>query len=334
MSAALSPRSGRRSVPLWRGIDDVPAEFGPCVVALGVFDGLHRGHRRLIDKARSIGHDSGLPVLLVTFDPHPARVLGVDRDTASLSTIEHRAELAADAGVDAVCVLRFTRELAVRTPPEFAQDVLADGLRATAVVVGADFTFGAGGAGSLDTLHELGHVHGFTAHGVALLQAVDVPYSSTHARACLRVGDLAGAARVLGRPHRVDGRRLGEAVRLADDTALPPPGYYRALVDDEPGLVGIDPVGWLWLLDPDRHKSIGPVTVAFLDHVQPDRWPLIGPGLPVGPPGRAAEPAAADRSDPAWGPDRVVHDRSFPGAALGVSDQLHQASDSPPPSVK
>lgn len=273
MTAATTPHTDESTaglhIPLWFGVDEVPADYGRCVVALGVFDGLHRGHRRLVDHARRIGRERGLPVLLVTFDPHPARVLGIDRDTAALSTIEHRAELAVGAGVDAVCVLRFTRELAALTPEEFAGHVLADGLRAAAVVVGANFTFGARGAGTVDTLHDLGTTLGFTAHGVGLLQAVDIPCSSTHARECLRAGDLAGAARALGRPHRVDGHRFGDAVRLADDTALPPTGRYQALVDGKPGRVEIDPVGWLRIDDADPLPSGRHVTVTFLDHEAP-----------------------------------------------------------------
>ena len=253
-------------VPLWHGVDDVPATFGPCVVTLGVFDGLHRGHRRLVEQARAVGRDRGLPVVLVTFDPHPARVLGLDRDTAALSTIGHRAELAAQAGVDAVCALRFTRELAAGTPAGFAGEVLVTGLRADAVVVGANFTFGAGGAGTVDTLHELGRAMGFTAHRVGLLQAVDAPCSSTHIRRCLRAGDLAGAARALGRPHRVDGHRLGDAVLLDGDTALPPTGRYRVLVDGRDARVDVGPGESLRIVDADPHATGRPVTVTFLDH--------------------------------------------------------------------
>ncbi len=268
MTVALSPRTGQQpaGVPLWRGVDEVPADFGPCVVALGAFDGLHRGHRRLIDHARGLGREGGLPVLLVTFDPHPARVLDIDRDTAALTTIGHRIELAANAGVDAVCVLRFTPELAARSPEQFARGVLAQGLRAAAVVVGANFTFGARGAGTVDTLDELGRGLGFTAHGVALLQAVDSPCSSSHTRRCLRNGDLAGAARALGRPHRVDGHRSGDAVHLAENTALPPTGSYHALVDGRPGRVEIDPAGRLRILDSHATYSGHAVIVEFLDH--------------------------------------------------------------------
>lgn len=268
MTAALLPPTGhqRPGIPLWLGVDAVPADFGPCVVTLGVFDGLHRGHRRLIDHARAIGRDRGLPVLLVTFDPHPARVLGIDRDTAALSTIGHRTELAADAGADGVCVLRFTDELAARSPEQFAREVLADGLRTAAVVVGANFTFGARGAGTVDSLHQLGHDLGFTTHGVGLLQAVDSPCSSSHTRRCLRDGDLAGAARALGRPHRVDGHRRGDAVHLAENTALPPTGRYHALVDARPGRVWIDSLGRLRLLDGVSTHLNQAVTVEFLDY--------------------------------------------------------------------
>lgn len=262
----LDAPTTHRDVPLWYGVDEVPAAFGPCVVTLGVFDGLHRGHRTLIDRARDIGRDRGLPVVLATFDPHPARVLGIDRDTSALSTIGHRADLAAQAGVDGVCVLRFDRALAARTPGEFARGVLCDGLRAAAVVVGANFTFGARGAGTVDALADLGRELGFTAHGVALLQAVDAPCSSTYTRRCLRDGDLAEAARALGRPHRVDGHRLGDAVLLAEDTALPPSGRYRASVDGHEGLVEVDEVGRLWIVDPRPGGSGRPVRVDFLDH--------------------------------------------------------------------
>lgn len=268
----LTTDEATAGIPLWQGVDEVPTGFGPCVVALGVFDGLHRGHRRIVAAARALGRRRGLPVLLVTFDPHPARVLGSGRDTATLSTLAHRAELAADAGVDAVCVLRFTRELAARTPAEFARDVLATGLRASAVVVGDDFTFGARGAGTVPTLQALGRELGFTAHGVPLLQAAGgTTCSSTHTRRCLRDGDLAGVERALGRPHRVDGLRRGDVVTLAPDTALPPAGRYRALVGDRPATVEVGTDAGLRVLGPGPCGAGGPVSVTFLGHFTPPR---------------------------------------------------------------
>lgn len=213
---------------LWRGLADVPADWPACAVTIGVFDGIHRGHAHLIERTRA----QGLPTVLVTFDPHPARVLGLPRDTAALSTAERRAELAHDLGVDAVCVLPFTRALARVSPEDFVADVLVGTLHAVAVVVGANFTFGHRGAGTVDTLRALGPRHGFTTHGVDLLPVSDGPCSSTHVRGCLRAGDVEGAATALGRPHRVDGVFVDvTTVVTPPGTALPAPGGYLAAAD-------------------------------------------------------------------------------------------------------
>lgn len=238
MTAALAQRAPVRT-PLWYGLDEVPADLGPSVLTIGVFDGLHRGHRRLVDHARDVADERGLPLVLVTFDPHPARVLGTGKDTATLSSLEHRAELAGAAGADAVCVLRFTRDLAGLSPEEFARHVLAGVLDARAVVVGVNFTFGARAAGDVTTLQQLGAGLGFTTHAVPLVQAVDAPCSSSYTRRCLRAGDLDAATRALGRPHRVDGRRSGNLVTLDPDTAVPPPGRYHADVDGLAAVVSV-----------------------------------------------------------------------------------------------
>lgn len=218
-----------RARQLWRGPADVPTDLGSRVVTLGVFDGVHLGHARLIDRALETGRALGLPTVLVTFDSHPARVVGLLRDTAALSTVERRAELVWDHGVDEVCVLPFTKAFARLEPAEFVAEVLVSRLHAAAVVVGDNFTFGHRGAGTVETLRRLGERHGFRAHGVDLLRAAsdDMPLSSTYIRDCLRRGDLDGARRVLGRPHRVEGflSADGELV-VAEHTALPAPGQY------------------------------------------------------------------------------------------------------------
>lgn len=263
----VSSATTSRRVLLWHDLTDVPPGWGPCVVTIGVFDGVHRGHRHLIDRAVREGRDRGLPTVLVTFDPHPALVLGIDRDTAALSSIEHRAQLVADLGVDAVCVLRFTRELAALSPAEFAGHVLTDSLRARAVVVGANFTFGARAAGNLDTLADLGARNGFTAHGVALLPAeADIPCSSTYTRTCLRAGDLRAATRALGRPHRVDGRLHCGVVTVADGTALPPAGHYTGTLDGRPAVVEVADRRTLYLhATSSADEQLRAVTVTFHD---------------------------------------------------------------------
>ncbi|MFD4255313.1 cytidyltransferase [Amycolatopsis thermoflava] len=224
--------------PVWR--DTVPAGLGPCVVTLGVFDGVHRGHARLIGEAVGIGRARGLPTVLVTFDPHPARVVGPPRCTDALSTVERRAELAGELGVDAVCVLSFTRELAGMSPLDFVARILAGRLRAAAVVVGGNFTFGHRGEGTPETLRRLGRNYGFTTHPVDLLPLV----SSTHVRSCLRAGDVVGAARALGRPHRVEGVLADGRLRVEPGTALPAPGVYRGrLTCGDEVLVEVDAEG-------------------------------------------------------------------------------------------
>lgn len=268
MTVASAVLEDVRSVPLWRDRSEVPAEFGPCVATIGVFDGVHQGHRRLIGRACEIGRRQGRPVVLVTFDPHPARVLGLGRDTATLTGVVRRTELAAEAGVDAVCVLRFTPSLAARSPAEFVRDVLVDRLQVSAVVVGVNFTFGARGSGSVETLRDLGGEHGFTAHGVPLLGAVDAPCSSTYVRRCIRNGDLDAAARALGRPHLVDGRCSGSAVLLAENTALPPAGRYQGLVNGRIGQVEVESTGGLTLLDESQDMpGDTAVSVVFLRRV-------------------------------------------------------------------
>jgi len=103
------------STPVWR-LGDLPAHRGRCVATIGVFDGVHHGHSRLIGRAVDLARAAALPVVLVTFDPHPALVVGPPRDVAALSTVEQRADLAGALGIDAVCVLPFTREFARLTP--------------------------------------------------------------------------------------------------------------------------------------------------------------------------------------------------------------------------
>ncbi|MFV0459725.1 MAG: hypothetical protein ACK5MT_13250 [Actinomycetales bacterium] len=216
-----SPARGGGRRP-WNGVEEIPPAWGPSAITIGVFDGVHRGHTRLIERTIQAAQRHRVPSVLVTFDPHPARVIGPPRDTATLSTPARRAELAGRLGVDAVLVLPFTPALA-RTPADaFATRVLVDNLHAVAVVVGRNFRFGAGGKGDLATLRHLGHRHGFTVEGVPLLHTAQSRCSSTYVRHCLSSGDLAAATRALGRPHRVEGRLSEGTLTVPAYTALPP----------------------------------------------------------------------------------------------------------------
>ena len=161
-----------------------------CVAAIGSFDGVHRGHRRVLETART----AGTPVTVVTFWPHPRLVLGNRVDL--LSTLERRIELLEDAGIDEVLIVEFTPELAAREPAEFADSVLRQ-IGAKVIVVGESFRFGRGAAGDPTLLRELG----FDVRTVATLEGV----SSTNVRNLLRDGDVESAARLLGRPPELEG---------------------------------------------------------------------------------------------------------------------------------
>jgi riboflavin kinase/FMN adenylyltransferase len=161
-----------------------------CVAAIGSFDGVHRGHRRVLETARA----AGAPVTVVTFWPHPRLVLG--NRVELLSTLERRLELLEEASVDEVLVVEFTPELAAREPAEFAESLLRQ-IGAKVIVVGENFRFGRAAAGDPALLQRLG----FDVRMVPTLDGV----SSTNVRSLLRVGDVVGAAHLLGRPPELEG---------------------------------------------------------------------------------------------------------------------------------
>lgn len=222
----------------WRGLEAVPTGWGRSVVTIGIFDGVHRGHQRLIARAVGLGRARGLPTVLVTFDPHPSELVRPGSHPARLTSLARRAELVGELGVDAFCVLPFTAELSRRSPAEFVHDVLVDRLHAAMVVVGDNFTFGYKAAGDVATLTELGRRFGFTVEGLGLVSDADVTLSSTFVRSCIDAGDVETAAAVLGRPHRIEGvvvrgdqrgRELGfPTANVAGPpyTALPADGVY------------------------------------------------------------------------------------------------------------
>ncbi len=190
---------------IWRSLDEVPADLGRTVVTVGNFDGVHLGHQRVVGRAREVAQECGhLPVVAVTFDPHPMAVLRPEHAPPTLTTIETRAALLGSAGVDHVLVVPFSREVAGWSPERFVTEILVDALHARAVVVGANFRFGTKASGDVATLAGLGRAHDFTAEGIALDGGPQV-WSSTYVRNCLASGDVEGAAEALGHPFTVRG---------------------------------------------------------------------------------------------------------------------------------
>jgi len=192
-------------VERWQGLGDVPGDWGPSAVTIGVFDGVHRGHQRIVARAREVATAHQLPLVVVTFDPHPDEVVRPGSHPPLLCTLRRRVQLMSELSADAVCVLQFTLEFSRLSPDEFVRTVLAERLHARHVVVGDNFRFGHRAAGDVALLAELGEKYDFIAEGVALLTEDGVRISSSLIRDRLTAGDVAGAAGGLGRPHRVEG---------------------------------------------------------------------------------------------------------------------------------
>lgn len=242
----------------WVGCDRVPSDLPPTAVTIGVFDGVHLGHRVLLDRVVAATGTGLLPVV-VTFDPHPMRVLRPDVAPPLLTTLSHRLELLSDEGIWGTLVLPFTTELAAESAQDFAARVLAGTLRAREVVVGRNFRFGHRAAGDVALLADLGRALGFEE---VILDLEPLParsdgvggptpaLSSTAIRSLIAQGDVVSAAAALGRPHRVSGpvvhgdhrgRELGfptANVAVPDSFAIPGDGVYAARVrsSGDPGV--------------------------------------------------------------------------------------------------
>ena len=234
---------------MWRSLEEVRRDGAASrtVVTIGNFDGVHLGHQHVIQRAREMaGELGGLPVVAVTFDPHPIAVLRPEHAPPTLTDIETRGRLLHAEGVDAVLVLPFTRDVAAWSPEDFVSTVLVDALHARAVVVGANFRFGAKASGDVATLTGLGQVHDFRTEGIALDGGPQV-WSSTYVRNCLAAGDVEGATEALGRPFTVRGEVVKGDQRgreLGYPTAnVPTTGMHAAPAD---GVYA----GWLHCLQP------------------------------------------------------------------------------------
>ena len=234
---------------------EVPAGFGPSVVAIGKFDGVHAGHRAVLGRARVNAAAGGAKVVAVTFDRNPLALLRPDLCPESLIGVNQKLQLLAETGIDATMLLRFDEELADVEAREFVERFLVDALDARTVLVGADFRFGRGGAGTPDLLRELGAVHGFQVDVMGDVREIDGGrrVSSTWIREVLAAGDVATATKLLGRPHSV----WGEVVHgLARGRDL---GFPTANLS--PGLEGFIPADGVyagWLVDEGSADGLRP----------------------------------------------------------------------------
>jgi riboflavin kinase/FMN adenylyltransferase len=239
-------------VIVFRDPAEVPEGFGPAVVAIGKFDGVHTGHRAVIDRARVEAAD-GAQVVAVTFDRNPLSVLRPEKCPPDVIGPHQKLELLDRAGVDATLLLTFDEARAAQPAAEFVREVLVDALAARTVLVGRDFRFGAGGAGDPDLLIGLGHEYGFRVEVVDDVRAVhaDRRVSSTWIREALAAGDIGTAARLLGRAPSVWGEVV-HGVKRGRELGYPTAN----LSPDLEGFVPADGVYAGWLVDVDGARRI------------------------------------------------------------------------------
>lgn len=229
----------------------LPERAEGTTVTVGTFDGVHLGHHavlvEIVERARQAGRRS----VLVTFEPHPLEIVNPQAAPPMLTSPEERREALAETGLDYVVFLRFDRELAGYSPERFVRDVLVGRCGMRELVIGHDHGFGRARSGDVDTLRRLGESDGFLVDVVPPVEMGGHPVSSTQIRRAIGGGDLAGAARLLGRPYSVSGRVVPGAGRgrtigiptlnlgeVPSRKLMPPDGVYAAWVEWRGGRVG------------------------------------------------------------------------------------------------
>jgi riboflavin kinase/FMN adenylyltransferase len=228
-------------VNVLRSISDLATVRGPVVLAVGVFDGFHLGHRAVVERAIADANAAGGTAVVVTFDPHPAAILRPQNTPPLLTSTRHKVRLFEESGVQNVLVLEFTPAFAAKAPEHFIGELAAACRPLREICVGEDWAFGKERAGNLALLQSLGQSLGFTATGIPAVAVEGRAVSSTVIRAAVEEGALDVAARLLGRDFGVfgkviEGRRLGRTLGfptanvLPESEQLPPNGVYAVRV--------------------------------------------------------------------------------------------------------
>jgi riboflavin kinase / FMN adenylyltransferase len=217
--------------------DARPARWVQPVLALGNFDGVHRGHRKILDRVCRVAGERGSTPVVMTFEPHPPRVVRPDKAPPLLMTTVQKLEAIEAAGLQGAAIVRFTTELSHWDPDTFVQRVLVDWLRVAEVWVGANFLFGHDRAGNFSMLRVLGARYGFKAEKIDAIRYKDFVVSSTRIRRLVGEGRVDEAGALLGHQYFVDGRVVAGAMRgrtvgfptanlSTDNELLPPNGVY------------------------------------------------------------------------------------------------------------
>ena len=276
------------------GVSGLPAHVDTTVVTVGTFDGVHLGHQAILRQVRSRAQARAGSSVLLTFDPHPLRVVRPDAAPQLLTLPNEKKEILAQFDLDYVAFVTFTTEFSRYSPERFVEEILVRRLRASELVIGYDHGFGRGRAGDVSVLERLGAMHGFDVAVVGVVEVGSGAVSSTRIRCAVAEGDMEAAAAGLGRPYSLRGtviHGLGRGRTLGFPTAnlTPPPpdkllpaeGIYavRASVGTElregllhlgprPTFVGSPPTIELFLIDFERDIYGERVVVEFLHRLR------------------------------------------------------------------
>lgn len=231
------------TVKSWNRLSKVPPGFGPSVVTIGKFDGIHLGHKALISRAVAEAKHRSLASVMITFDKHPDSLFKPELVRIPLIGPTQKAKLVAESGIDGLLTLEFNHELANLEPEEFVQQILLSVLHAKIVVVGPDFRFGHRGAGTTQTLAELGDKFGFEVVVLPEVVVEGVRVSTSNIRQLLDEGNVTGAAKLLGRVHRTTGM-VEHGLKLGRQLGFPTANLSRS----SEGFLPLDGVyaGWLY----------------------------------------------------------------------------------------
>jgi riboflavin kinase/FMN adenylyltransferase len=274
---------------VFRTLDQFPADFGPTIIAIGNFDGVHCGHRWIIEHARSRAHQLDAKCIAVTFDPHPVHVLRPQAAPKLITPMPERLRLLAGTGLDATVVLPFTEEFSHMPAEAFARDVLRERLHAVEVHEGDSFRFGYQAQAGIAELIELGKRFGFTvvAHHMRMVRGW--PVSSSEIRQRIAAGDMTAAHTLLGRPFSIlstpaSGRGIGAkqtvpTINLAPySELLPANGVYitRMKIGDEPDAATFNAV-----TNAGNRPTFGEPSFAVESHLLDFRPVLLGEDTPI-----------------------------------------------------
>jgi len=190
---------------IYRSLDAVPADFGPSALTIGNFDGVHFGHRRILRRLVDIAREHAWKPSVLTFHPHPTRIVAPERAPQLMTSPDRRCELMQEEGVEQVLILPFTIELAQLSPEDFVRRLLVERLQVRAVLVGDNFRFGHRQAGNIRVLQELGRKLGFETEIVPAITCRGRVVSSSGIRELIRAGRVSLAARLLQHPYGLEG---------------------------------------------------------------------------------------------------------------------------------